>query len=207
MTRKNEALLDVGRKMIYAEAQALMTIATSLGDAFLDALDMLLACRGKLVLTGMGKSGYVARKIAATLTSTGMPSVFLHPAEAAHGDLGIIAKEDIILALSYSGETDEVVAVAHFAKSNGNSVIALTGDASSSLAALSDVHLDIMVKEEDSVLNIVPTASTTAQLAMGDAIATALMYARDFRAQDFGHLHPGGYIERRIKMTMERNVE
>lgn len=207
MTRKDEAILDVGRKMIFSEAQALLAIGSSLGDAFMDAVTMLLECRGKIILTGMGKSGYVARKIAATLTSTGMPSVFLHPAEAAHGDLGIIAEGDIVVALSYSGETDEVVGVARFAKRSGNGVVAMTGDEASSLATLADVHLDIMVKEEDSVLNIVPTASTTAQLAMGDALATAMMYARNFQAHDFGHLHPGGYIERRIKMTTDRSVE
>lgn len=207
MTRNDEALLDVGRKMIFTEAQALLTIASSLGEDFMSAVTMLLECRGKIILTGMGKSGYVARKIAATLTSTGMPSVFLHPAEAAHGDLGIIADGDVIVALSYSGETNEIVDVARFVRRCGNGLIAMTGDATSSLAMLADVHLDIMVKEEDSVLNIVPTASTTAQLAMGDAIATAMMYARNFQAHDFGYFHPGGYIERRIKMTTDREVE
>lgn len=207
MTRNDEVLLDVGRKMIFTEAQALLTIASSLGEDFMSAVTMLLECRGKIILTGMGKSGYVARKIAATLTSTGMPSVFLHPAEAAHGDLGIIADGDVIVALSYSGETNEIVDVARFVRRCGNGLIAMTGDATSSLAMLADVHLDIMVKEEDSVLNIVPTASTTAQLAMGDAIATAMMHARNFKAHDFGHLHPGGYIERRIKMTTDREVE
>lgn len=207
MTPKHEALLNIGRKMIDSEVKALMAISTSLGDDFLTAVDMILECRGKLILTGMGKSGYIARKIAATLTSTGTPTLFLHPAEAAHGDLGIISKNDVVMTFSYSGETDEVVAVARFAKDNGNRFIAMTGDASSSLARMADVHLNIVVEEEDSVLNIVPTSSTTAQLALGDAIAAALMHARNFRAQDFGHLHPGGYIERRIKMATERASE
>ena len=128
MTRNDEALLDVGRKMIFTEAQALLTIASSLGEDFMSAVTMLLECRGKIILTGMGKSGYVARKIAATLTSTGMPSVFLHPAEAAHGDLGIIADGDVIVALSYSGETNEIVDVARFVRRSGNGLIAIERD-------------------------------------------------------------------------------
>ena len=206
-TLTSQDILDLARRTLSVEAEALSNMATLLGEEFIGAVNRILDCRGKVIITGMGKSGYVARKIAATLTSTGMPSVFLHPAEAAHGDLGIIADGDVIVALSYSGETNEIVDVARFVRRCGNGLVAMTGDATSSLAMLADVHLDIMVKEEDSVLNIVPTASTTAQLAMGDAIATAMMYARNFQAHDFGYFHPGGYIERRIKMTTDREVE
>ena len=201
MTLKHEELLAMGRKMLRTEIETLALLEQSLDDSFTTAVEMILQNRGKLVITGMGKSGLIARKIAATLTSTGTPTIFLHPAEASHGDLGIITSGDIVLALSYSGETDELRAVVNFAKSNGNTLIAMTGNASSSLAQAADLHLNITAPKEDSVIDIVPTSSTTAQLALGDAIATALMYARGFRRVDFGRLHPGGYIERRIEMS------
>lgn len=191
--------------MIHTEADTLYLLEQSLDASFAAAVEAIYHCRGKVVITGMGKSGLIARKIAATLTSTGTPTIFLHPAEASHGDLGIIAADDVVFALSYSGETDELRAIVEYAERNNNAIIAMTGNASSSLARHSDVHLNITVESEDCVLDIVPTSSTTAQLAMGDAIATTLMHMRGFQRGDFAHLHPGGYIERRIEMTDNHN--
>lgn len=205
MTFQHDELLAVGRKMIHTEVDTLTLLAESLDDSFIAAVEAIYNCTGKVVITGMGKSGIIARKIAATLTSTGTPTIFLHPAEASHGDLGIIAAGDVVIALSYSGETDELRAVVEYAERNNNTLIAMTGNASSSLARHGNVLLNIMVQTEDCVLDIVPTSSTTAQLAMGDAIATVLMHMRGFQCADFAQLHPGGYIERRIKMNEENN--
>ena len=197
-----DELLITARNTVHAEAQALAALENSLGEEFLRAVDIILNCRGKLIVTGMGKSGHIACKIAATLASTGTPSFFLHPAEAFHGDLGMISKEDVVLALSYSGETDEILKIIPFVHENGNRLIAMTGKPQSSLARNADVHLDIMVREEACILRLAPTSSTTAQLAMGDALATALMRAREFTAMDFARLHPGGSLGRRLLMTV-----
>lgn len=202
MKPTSEELLLTARNTIHAEAEALATLEHSLGEEFLRAIDIILNCRGKLIVTGMGKSGHIACKIAATLASTGTPSFFLHPAEAFHGDLGMISKEDVVLALSYSGETDEILKIIPFVHENGNKLIAMTGKSHSSLARNADVHLDIMVREEACILRLAPTSSTTAQLAMGDALATALMRARNFTAMDFARLHPGGSLGRRLLMTV-----
>lgn len=202
MTTFQEELLTIGRKTIHTEAEALAAMEQSLGEEFLRAVDIILNCRGKLIVTGMGKSGHIACKIAATLASTGTPSFFLHPAEAFHGDLGMISKEDVVLALSFSGETDEILKIVPFVHENGNKLIAITGKAQSSLARNADVHLDIMVREEACILKLAPTSSTTAQLAMGDALATTLMHARRFTAMDFARLHPGGSLGRRLLMTV-----
>ncbi|MBO5671866.1 MAG: KpsF/GutQ family sugar-phosphate isomerase [Alistipes sp.] len=202
MKPTSEELLLTARNTIHAEAEALATLESSLGEEFLRAVDIILNCRGKLIVTGMGKSGHIACKIAATLASTGTPSFFLHPAEAFHGDLGMISKEDVVLALSYSGETDEILKIIPFVHENGNKLIAMTGKSHSSLARNADVHLDIMVREEACILRLAPTSSTTAQLAMGDALATALMRARNFTAMDFARLHPGGSLGRRLLMTV-----
>ncbi|MBR5205820.1 MAG: KpsF/GutQ family sugar-phosphate isomerase [Alistipes sp.] len=202
MKPTSEELLLTARNTIHAEAEALATLEHSLGEEFLRAVDIILNCRGKLIVTGMGKSGHIACKIAATLASTGTPSFFLHPAEAFHGDLGMISKEDVVLALSYSGETDEILKIIPFVHENGNKLIAMTGKSHSSLARNADVHLDIMVREEACILRLAPTSSTTAQLAMGDALATALMRARNFTAMDFARLHPGGSLGRRLLMTV-----
>lgn len=205
MTFQHEELLALGRKMINTEVETLTLLAQSLDDSFLAAVEAIYNCAGKVVITGMGKSGIIARKIAATLTSTGTPTIFLHPAEASHGDLGIINAGDVVIALSYSGETDELRAIVEYAERNNNTLIAMTGNASSSLARHADVLLGITVQTEDCVLDIVPTSSTTAQLAMGDAIATVLMQMRGFKCANFAQLHPGGYIERRIKMNESNN--
>lgn len=202
MNTIQQELLAVGRRTIAAEQEALKTMEMSLGAEFVSAVEIILGCRGKLIVTGMGKSGHIACKIAATLASTGTPSFFLHPAEAFHGDLGMISKEDVVLALSYSGETDEILKIIPFIHENGNKLIAMTGKPQSSLARNADVHLDIMVREEACILHLAPTSSTTAQLAMGDALATTLMHARKFTAMDFARLHPGGSLGRRLLMTV-----
>ncbi len=184
------------------EAEALQQMAASLGDEFIGAVDRMLACQGKVIITGMGKSGLVGRKIAATLASTGTPSFFLHPGEAFHGDLGMISRGDVVLALSHSGETDEVLKIVPFIHTNGNVLISITGNANSTLAKNSDIHLNTGVKEEACILQLAPTTSTTAQLAMGDALAVALMKARAFTSMDFARLHPGGSLGRRLLMTV-----
>lgn len=187
-------ILNIGRKTLHNEAETLLQIENSLDDRFIEAVDLIYECSGKVVVTGMGKSGIIAHKIAAMLTSTGTPAIFLHPAEALHGDLGIISKGDILLALSHSGQTEEVCRVADYASSIGNSIVALTSHSDSRLATYANIVLCSEVKREDCLLNIVPTASTTAHLALGDAIATALMFKRNFHLEDFRRLHPEGTI-------------
>ena len=199
MKNPNESIVAIGRSAIAKEIRALEALEARLNDSFTQTVKLIAACRGRLIVTGMGKSGHVARKIAATLTSTGTRAIFLHAGEALHGDLGIIAPEDVVLALSYSGETEEVVRVAQFAKSNGNTIIAMTAAKHSTLANDANIILNTIVEDEGSILDIVPTASTTLQLALGDAIAAALMELKGFHATDFARLHPGGYIETRIE--------
>lgn len=199
---KKEQILALARQTLDTEAQALRKMEATLGDSFVEAVETILANRGKLIVTGMGKSGLIGRKIAATLASTGTPSFFLHPGEAFHGDLGMISKEDIILALSYSGETDEILKIVPFIHTNGNRLISMTGNPKSSLAENSDIHLDVSVEHEACILHLAPTTSTTAQIAMGDALAVALMKLRDFTSMDFARLHPGGSLGRRLLMTV-----
>lgn len=195
-------ILDVARKAIHTEMLALRRMEETLGDEFATAVELILACRGKCIITGMGKSGLVGRKIAATLASTGTPSFFLHPGEAFHGDLGMISPDDVIVALSYSGETDEILKIVPFIHTNGNKLISMTGNPESALAKHSDVHLDVGVKEEACILHLAPTTSTTAQIAMGDALAVSLMRMRSFTSVDFARLHPGGSLGRRLLMTV-----
>ncbi|MBR5138084.1 MAG: KpsF/GutQ family sugar-phosphate isomerase [Alistipes sp.] len=201
-TLTSQDILDLARQTLSVEAEALNNMATLLGEGFIGAVNTILECRGKLIITGMGKSGLVGRKIAATLASTGTPSFFLHPGEAFHGDLGMISPSDVVLALSHSGETDEVLKIVPFIHSNGNALISITGNAESTLAKHSNIHLDTGVKQEACILKLAPTTSTTAQLAMGDALAVALMKAREFTAMDFARLHPGGSLGRRLLMTV-----
>ncbi len=198
----SQEIIELARRTLNVEAEALQMMAQRLGDDFLSAVNRILSASGKLIVTGMGKSGLVGRKIAATLASTGTPSFFLHPGEAFHGDLGMISKEDVILALSFSGETDEVLKIVPFIQSNGNTLISMTGNPNSTLAKNSDIHLDVAVKEEACILHLAPTTSTTAQIAMGDALAIALMKARQFTSMDFARLHPGGSLGRRLLMTV-----
>ena len=199
MKNPNESIVAIGRSAIAKEIRALEALEARLDDSFTQAVKLIAACRGRLIVTGMGKSGHVARKIAATLTSTGTRAIFLHAGEALHGDLGIIAPEDVMLTLSYSGETEEVVRVAEYAKANNNTIIAMTAAEDSTLARYANIVLDTHVDEVGSILDIVPTASTTVQIALGDAIAAALMELKGFQARDFARLHPGGYIETRIE--------
>lgn len=198
----SKEIIDLARRTLRIESAALERMADSVDEKFVSAVERILECRGKLIITGMGKSGLVGRKIAATLASTGTPSFFLHPGEAFHGDLGMISAGDVVLALSYSGETDEVLKIVPFIHSNGNVLISMTGNAESTLAKNSDIHLDVAVEEEACILHLAPTTSTTAQIALGDALAVALMKARDFTSLDFARLHPGGSLGRRLLMTV-----
>ncbi|WP_417014414.1 KpsF/GutQ family sugar-phosphate isomerase [Alistipes sp.] len=199
---KQNEILAVAREAIRTEAAALEKMERSLDDRFVAAIAMILGSSGKLIITGMGKSGLIGRKMAATFASTGTPSFYLHPGEAFHGDLGMISKEDIVLAISYSGETDEVLKIVPFIHSNGNRLISMTGNPQSTLAVHSDIHLDVAVDHEACILHLAPTTSTTAQIAMGDAMAIALMKMRNFTSCDFARLHPGGSLGRRLLATV-----
>ncbi len=198
-----DKIIKIGRDTIRTEAEALMAIESRVDDDFVAAVEAILATRGKVIMTGIGKSGLISQKVAATLASTGTPSFFLHPAEAFHGDLGRISSEDVIIATSYSGESDEVLKLIPFIKSNGNTLIAMSGNPSSTLAKNSDIHINIGVAHEACILKLAPTTSTTAQLAMSDAIAVALMQCRDFTSTDVARLHPGGSLGRRLLMKVE----
>jgi arabinose-5-phosphate isomerase len=187
-----------GRRVLQIEARAVEALVSRLGEHFAKAVDLLAACTGKVVVTGMGKSGLIGQKIAATLASTGQPSFFLHPAEGIHGDLGMVARHDLMLAVSNSGETDEVLKLLPFIKRQNIPVVAMTGRVNSTLGKNSDVTLDVSVSEEACPLGLAPTASTTATLAMGDALAVALFQKRGFKQEDFAQFHPGGALGRRL---------
>jgi arabinose-5-phosphate isomerase len=193
-----EHFLDLARGVLEIEAQAVRALKDRLGESFLAAHRMLLATRGRVVVTGMGKSGHIGNKIASTLASTGTPAFFMHPAEASHGDLGMITGDDVVIAISYSGESDEIARILPLIKRRGAKVIAITGKASSTLAREADVHLDAAVDKEACPLNLAPTASTTATLALGDALAVALLDARGFASDDFAQHHPGGALGRKL---------
>jgi len=194
----DRALAESGRRVIEIETRALEAMASRLNGDFSAACKRLLACRGRVVCTGMGKSGHVARKIAATLASTGTPSFYVHPGEAGHGDLGMVTDADVVLALSNSGETDELLMLLPVLKRQGNVLVAMTGRPGSTLAREADVHLDVSVPAEACPLDLAPTSSTTAALAMGDALAVALLEARGFTADDFARSHPAGALGRRL---------
>lgn len=188
----------LGREVIAIEVEGLLGVAGRLDGAFSQAVELLAACRGRVVVTGLGKSGLVGRKIAATFSSTGTPAYFLHPVEGAHGDLGLIRPEDVALAISNSGETDELNAIIPPLRTLGVCVVAMTGKADSSLAQMADVVLDTRVPREACPHNLAPTASTTAQLALGDALAVCLIELKQFRQEDFQRCHPGGALGRRL---------
>ncbi len=190
--------LDLAREVLRIEARAVEALAQRLDANFERAVDLILQCRGRVVVSGMGKSGHIGSKIAATLASTGTPAFFMHPAEASHGDLGMITHDDVLLALSNSGESDELLAIVPVLKRMGAKLISFTGNADSMLARESDVHLDASVAQEACSLGLTPTASTTAALALGDALAVALLDARGFSAEDFARSHPGGALGRRL---------
>ena len=201
--------LKLARSTLQIEADAIIAlknrISDDLNDPFAQAIALLLNCSGRVVVSGIGKSGHIARKIAATLASTGTPALFIHPAEAAHGDLGMVTEDDAFIAISNSGETAELMAIVPIIKRMGASLIAMTGNQDSALAQLANVHLDVKVDQEACPLNLAPTASTTATLVMGDALAVALLDARGFREEDFARSHPGGALGRRL-LTHVRDV-
>ncbi|MGB2620995.1 MAG: KpsF/GutQ family sugar-phosphate isomerase [Candidatus Acidiferrum sp.] len=190
--------LDTARRVLKIEAQAIQDVFARLDTTFEKAVDILFACKGRVVVTGMGKSGIVARKISATLSSTGTPSFFLHPADALHGDLGMLARGDLMLAVSYGGETSEIIALLDALKRLEIPMLALTGNTKSTIAQASEVVLDVSVSEEACPLNLAPTASTTVAMAVGDALAVSLLERRDFRHDDFAALHPAGSLGKRL---------
>ena len=195
---KSTAALASARQTLQIEADALVSLRERLGQEFADAVGLMLDCRGRIVVCGLGKTGHVARKIAATLASTGSPSFFLHAAEAIHGDLGMVGAEDLLIALSYSGISPELLTILSSVHRIGVRVIAITGNPQSELARLADVHIDASVAQEACPLNLAPTASTTVALALGDALAVACLQARGFGPDDFARSHPGGTLGRRL---------
>jgi len=198
----NEELLDLARETLEIEARAVQRMSSRLSDDFATACHLCMATTGRVVVTGMGKSGHIASKIAATLASTGTPAFFMHPAEASHGDLGMITDQDLLLAISYSGESDEIITFLPLVKRLGAKLVTMTGNPDSTLANAADVHLDVGVTEEACPLNLAPTASTTATLAMGDALAVALLKYRGFTAEDFARSHPSGALGKRLLLRV-----
>jgi arabinose-5-phosphate isomerase len=190
--------LQLARRVLAIEARAVSELAARLDRGFADAMRIVLECPGRVVVSGIGKSGHIARKIASTLASTGTPAFFVHPAEASHGDLGMITRDDVMIALSNSGESAELLTIVPLVKRQGAKLIAITGNPRSSLATEADIHLDGAVAEEACPLGLAPTASTTAALALGDALAVALLEARGFRREDFARSHPGGSLGRQL---------
>ena len=197
--------LDLAREVLSIEAAAVQALTQRIDASFLRALDIILSCEGRVIVSGMGKSGHIARKIASTLSSTGTPAYFVHPAEASHGDLGMITSEDVFIALSYSGESDELLTIVPVIKRQGAKLISLTGNPQSSLALAADAHLNAAVDKEACPMGLAPTASTTAALALGDALAVALLDAKGFDADDFARSHPGGNLGRRL-LTHVRDI-
>jgi arabinose-5-phosphate isomerase len=196
------AYLALGVAVLKAEAEAVTALIDRLDSRFEQACELILSCKGRIVVTGMGKSGHISNKIAATLASTGSPSFFMHPGEASHGDLGMITKHDLVIALSNSGETNEITLLLPMLKRIGIALIALTGRPQSTLATTADIHLDVSVSQEACPLGLAPTSSTTASLAMGDALAVAVLQARGFTEEDFAMSHPGGNLGRRLLLRV-----
>lgn len=204
-TQSFSPALTLARQVLRIEADAVSALAERIDDSFDAAVALILSRRGRVIVSGIGKSGHIGRKIASTLASTGTPAYFVHPAEAIHGDLGMITRDDALIALSNSGEASELLTIVPIVKREGAKLIAITGNAASSLAREADVHLDAGVAQEACPLNLAPTASTTAALALGDALAVALLDARGFSATDFARSHPGGSLGRRL-LTHVRDV-
>jgi len=196
-------LLKIAREVFEIEAQAILDLSGKLDLTFIKSVEKILGCKSKVIVCGIGKSGIIGRKISSTLASTGTQSVFMHPGEAFHGDLGVLNQEDILILISNSGETEEILRIVPFLKENKNFLISLTGNPKSTLAALSDIHLDVSVKKEACPLDMAPTASTTATLVMGDALAVALMKERGFKIEDYARFHPGGSIGKRLLTKVE----
>lgn len=196
------AYIELGLAVLKSEAEAITALTDRLDQGFYDACDLLLKCEGRVVVSGIGKSGHIGKKIAATLASTGTPSFFMHPSEASHGDLGMITEQDLVIALSNSGETSEITLLLPLLKRLGIPLIALTGNPQSTIARSADINLDISVREEACPLGLAPTSSTTATLAMGDALAVAALEARGFTEEDFARSHPGGNLGRRLLLRV-----
>ena len=196
------AFLETAKDVFRVESDAVANLASRIDQNFVDSVSAILESSGRCIICGMGKSGIIGKKMAATLASTGTPSFFMHPGEAYHGDLGMVTPDDVFVAISNSGETSEVVKLIPFLKDNGNYLVSLTGKPESTLAKASNSHLDISVEEEACPLQLAPTASTTATLAMGDALAVTLMKARDFKPENFARFHPGGSLGRRLLSTV-----
>lgn len=201
-TLTKHELLALAAEVLDIESRAVASLKTRLNDDFIAACELCMKTSGRVVVTGMGKSGHISNKIAATLASTGTPAFFLHPAEASHGDMGMLTKHDLLLAVSYSGETEEVVTILPAVKRLGAKLLSMTGNPQSTIARTSDVHLDVSVAEEACPLNLAPTASTTATLAMGDALAVALLKNRGFTAEDFAMSHPSGLLGKRLLLRV-----
>ena len=195
---RTDQALELAREVLRIEAAAVQALVARVDRDFLTAVQIILDCKGRIVVSGMGKSGHIARKIASTMASTGTPAFFVHPAEASHGDLGMITQDDVVIALSYSGESAELLTIVPILKRSGAKLITLTGNPNSSLAREADVHLDVSVEKEACPHNLAPTASTTASLALGDALAIALLDSRGFGADDFARSHPGGALGKRL---------
>ncbi len=202
MNLHDQKLRELGLAVIRVEAQAISALAEQINDDFVTACKLLFACKGRVVVIGMGKSGHIAGKIAATLASTGTPAFFVHPGEASHGDLGMITRHDVVLALSNSGETEEIVRILPLIKRLGVPLIAMTGNPASTLSSISTVHLNVAVEQEACPLGLAPTSSTTAALVMGDALAVSLLDARGFTRDDFALSHPGGSLGRRLLLRV-----
>lgn len=198
---KEKEFIDQARKVLKIEADAIYALRDRINETLTCAVNIIYSCKGRVVVTGMGKSGLIGKKIAATLASTGTPALFLHPAEGGHGDIGMVTRNDVVIALSNSGETDEIIRILPVLKRLDIRLIALTGNTGSSLARASDVVLDVAVREEACPMGLVPTASTTAALAMGDALAVTLLNKRGFKEEDFALFHPGGNLGRRLLLT------
>jgi len=196
-------ILAEARRVIRIEADALSALADSIDSSFEKAVRMILASKGRVIVTGMGKSGLIGQKIASTMASTGTPAFFLHPAEALHGDLGMIIRGDVVIAISNSGETEEVLRILPIVKRIGAELVSMTGKPASTLAKAGDVHLNVAIKEEACPLGLAPTASTTATLAMGDALAVALLIEHGFKAEDFALFHPGGALGKKLLLTVD----
>ncbi|KUJ74659.1 arabinose-5-phosphate isomerase [Thiomicrospira sp. XS5] len=199
--------IDIAKRVFDIEAEAITHLKQLLDDHFTQSVDAILKTQGRLVICGMGKSGLIGKKIMATLASTGTPCFFMHPGEAFHGDLGMVSPEDVFLAISNSGETEEVIKLIPFLKDNGNTIISMTGRPESTLAKNSEFHLNIAVPQEACPHQLAPTSSTTATLVMGDALAVALMEARDFQPQDFARFHPGGSLGRKLLTRVKHEMK
>ena len=198
-------LIEIAKTVVQTEADSILMLKDRINQTFIDACQLILSCQGKVILVGMGKSGHIAKKIAATLASTGTPSFYVHPGEAGHGDLGMVNDKDFIFIISYSGESDEIIALLPSIKRLDISLISMTGNASSTIAKESDIHLDVSVDQEACPHNLTPTSSTTAALVMGDAIAITLLNARGFTPEDFAKSHPSGVLGRRL-LTLVSNI-